>query len=498
MSALQPATRPRAFRFKEKERTLAVVAFGDGAPGSPAAPLIMDESDTERVLEERLEGYGGRVERGVELLSFETAADGVTATLSGPDGPSLLRARFLAGCDGANSTVRREAAIGFSGGSYPERFLLADLDLDWEVPHDEGTIWFGDQAGVAAAVPLPGVRRWRVIVALEAAAAAGLDTAPAAVAARVEAALRERAAISLRRVGEPLWASAFHIHRKLADRYRVGPVFIAGDAAHVHSPVGGQGMNTGIQDAFNLGWKLALAVRGQDAPGLLDSYERERRPVAAGVLRGTDLSTRLVLGAHPVGRALREYLLPVVADLAPVRERLLATASELGVGYRYSPLSVDADVAGATRRPRWRGETGLRAGDRVPEAALTDPESDEPQTLFELIARGWTLLLFPGRGATGARLAQLGDVARQVRGTVGDAVHPILVRDAVRDDRDDIPELLDPAGDVTRIFGADAALVALVRPDGYLGYRGRPDQAGELASYLARVFAMRVVPADVS
>ena len=111
--------------------------------------------------------------------------------------------------------------------------------------------------------------------------------------------LRQRTGVPLRRIGDPIWASAFRIQRRQADRYRPGPVFLAGDAAHVHSPVGGQGMNTGIQDAFNLGWKLALAVRGQAAPGLLDTYEAERHPIARGVLRGTDLGHAAVPGAKP-------------------------------------------------------------------------------------------------------------------------------------------------------------------------------------------------------
>ena len=484
---LRPATRPRAFRFMEGRRTLARVAFADGGAGEPVAPLIMDEAETERVLEERLTGYGGRVERGVELEGFRIEGDEAVAVLVAADGAEEVRTRFLVGCDGANSTVRRDAGIGFVGGSYPERFLLADLELDWEIPHDEGTIWFGDQAGVAAAVPLPGERRWRIIVALGTAEADAPEYSAAAAAARAEAELQRRAEIPLRRVGDPLWASAFHIHRKLADRYRAGSVFLAGDAAHVHSPVGGQGMNTGIQDAFNLGWKLALAAQHRAAPGLLDTYETERRPVARAVLRGTDIGTRLLLGANPVGRGFREYLLPVVTGLRPVRERLLAAVSELRIGYRHSPLSVDArdDETGRLRLERG---SGLRAGDRVPDAELLEPGGRRVR-LFECIARGWAMLLFPGEtGASG----QLREIAGQMREMVGGAVDIFLVAETTPTDDAGAAVLLDPVGEVGQIFAARERLVVLVRPDGYLGYRGRPDQAGELASYLARIFAMRM------
>jgi 2-polyprenyl-6-methoxyphenol hydroxylase-like FAD-dependent oxidoreductase len=481
---LQPATRPTGFQFREGARTLGRVAFSD--PRGRPSLLVMDESDTQRVLEARLAQLGARVERGVELEAFRREEDGVVATLRDAGGATEVRARFLVGCDGANSVVRRDAGIDFVGGSYPERFLLADLELEWEISHELGTIWFGDEAGVVAAIPLPGDRRWRIIVGLGVGEAEGAHFTEAEAAALAEDELRRRAQIPLRRIGEPLWASAFHIHRKLADRYRAGPVFLAGDAAHVHSPVGGQGMNTGIQDAFNLGWKLALAARGQDPPGLLDSYEAERRPVARAVLRATDLGTKLVLGAHPVGRAIREYVFPTVTSLGPVRDRLQAALSELQVNYRSSPLSVDA--APVPRRRVLRRRSGIRAGDRVPDANLLDARTDHSVALFDCFARGWTMLLFPGAG----HAAALPEVIRLIREMAGDAVQPYVVEGAAASSASIAPVLRDVTGEVARGFGAVDGMVAMVRPDGYLGFRGNAEQQGELASYLARIFAMRL------
>src|SRR5215212_1825342 len=239
-AALEPAARPRALRFAERDRTLARISFGDNLPGAPRL-ISMDESDTERVLERRLEQLGGRVERSTQLLGFRVDGDRVTATLKGPDGTSEIESRFLVGADGAHSTVRHEAGIGFAGAAYPERFLLADLDLDWELPHDEGRIWIGDD-GLVAAIPLPGERRYRVIVPLPSAYGAKEYQSEAEIAAEAEMLLTQRTDVPLRRVGDPVWASAFRIQRRQADRYRRGPVFLTGDAAHVHSPVGGQGM----------------------------------------------------------------------------------------------------------------------------------------------------------------------------------------------------------------------------------------------------------------
>lgn len=487
--ALAPSVRPRAFRLAERERTLARVEF-DNKPDGGASLFIMNQADTERVLEHRLEDLGGHVARGIEFLECRIVDDGVVAALHGPEGESEVRARFLAGTDGAQSAVRREAGIDFIGEAYPERFLLADLDLDWELPHDEGHVWFGDD-GLAAAVPLPGERRFRLIVPLPPAESETRFSSEAEVADRAEALLKQRTGLRLRRIGEPDWASSFHISRRQAERYRLGPVFLAGDAAHVHSPVGGQGMNTGIQDAFNLGWKLALAVENEAAPGLLDTYQEERHPIARDVLRGTHLGTRLALASNPLARATREWLVPALVKAPPVRQQLLAALSQLDIAYPDSPLSVDADASGESRGLLHREAPGLRAGERVPDAALLISPADEPIQVFDLLAKGWTLLLFAGEQPTPERIASLEVLARQTRETVGDAIASYLVYGA-SPAAEPATTLLDPVGELTRTFGARNGLAALVRPDGYLGYRGRPEQEMELASYLARIFAMHV------
>jgi 2-polyprenyl-6-methoxyphenol hydroxylase-like FAD-dependent oxidoreductase len=456
----------------------------------------MDESDTERVLEQRLEQLGGRVERSTQFLGFQVDDKRVIATLQGPAGTSEIKARFLVGADGAHSTVRREAGIGFAGAAYLERFLLADLDLDWDLSHDEGHIWIGDD-GLVAAVPLPGERRYRVIVPLPPAYAAKEYESEAEIAAEAEALLGQRTGVPLRRIGNPIWASAFRIQRRQADRYRRGPVFLAGDAAHVHSPVGGQGMNMGIQDAFNLGWKLALAARDQAAPGLLDTYESERHPIARGVLQGTHLGTRLFLAQNPLMRAVREQAVPAIVNIPLVRRRILAAVSQLAVGYRGSPLSVNVDDREEARRWLRRHGRGLRPGDRVPDATLIDARGGAPVALFDLISQGWTLLLFQGNQATPETIGALERIARQVQDAVGAAVLSYFVLAPPANGGVVAATLLDPTRTVAHIFGARQALVALVRPDGYLGYRGRLDQPGELASYLARVFAMRLREAEI-
>ena len=489
-SALQPAVWPRALRLAERERTLARLPFGSG-PGASPRLLSMDESDTERVLEERLVGLGGRVEWNTELTTFRLDGDRVVASVNGPAGPSEIEAQFLVGADGAHSVVRRGAGIAFAGAAYPERFLLTDMDIEWELSHEEGHVWIGDD-GLVAAIPLPGDRHFRLIVPLPPAESATEYPTESAIATRAEALLRQRTGLPLRRVGEPAWASAFHIQRRQAAHYRQGPIFIAGDAAHVHSPVGGQGMNMGIQDAFNLGWKLALAAQGLAAPGLLDTYEAERHPVGRGVLRGTHLATRVFLARNPIMHVVREQIVPALITMPPVRRRALATISQLTVAYRDSPLASNADEPDDVRDWLHRAAPGIRAGDRVPDAALTDAATGARVSLFDLVARGWTLLLFPSAKATPERLAQVEGLAGQTREMVGDAVQPYVVLNAPSEIALTTPILVDGSGAAGRIVGASRGLAALVRPDGYLGYRGRPDQPGALASYLARIFAMRM------
>jgi 2-polyprenyl-6-methoxyphenol hydroxylase-like FAD-dependent oxidoreductase len=489
-SALTPAVRPRAFRLAERERTLARIPLDGGRPAGLGL-LSMDETDTERVLEERLEQLGGRAERGVALTGYRVDGDRVIARLKGPTGESEVRVKYLVGADGANSTVRREAGIAFIGSAYPERFLLADLDLDWDLSHDEGHVWLGDD-GLVAVVPLPGERRYRLIVPLPASESDIEYASEEAVADRAEALLRSRTGIRLRRIGEPAWASSFRISRRQAEHYRKGPIFLVGDAAHVHSPVGAQGMNTGIQDAFNLGWKLALAEKGEAGSGLLDTYEAERHPIAVEVLRGTNFVTQVALADNPVVRAIREFVVPPVLNAPPVRRRLIEAVSQVGISYRGSFLSVDADEEASGGGRFRRDRPGLHAGDRVPNGALLTIPQGEATSLFDLISLGWALLLFPGSSPSPESLAELNSLAKETRRSVGDAVLSYLILGSMPESDYALPALLDASGEISRTFGARGGLVALVRPDGYLGYRGAPEQTGELASYLARVYAMQL------
>jgi len=262
-------------------RPVATVTIGEVGVEDTRYPFILfiSQAEIERILAEHLAGTGVAIERGVELVRFEILDQSVDCVLRHPGGrEEQVRFGFLVGCDGAHSLVRREGGFSFSGGSYPQDFVLGDVEADG--PLEAGAInSFAGGGGVAIFFPLGSPSTWRVIgLAARASLARGsgstsgespigplaLEELQSVIAAPTEGSVVVR---------DPSWLSHFRLHHRQSSRYRRGRVFLAGDAAHIHSPVGGQGMNTGIQDAWNLGWKLALAAREITAERLLDSYE---------------------------------------------------------------------------------------------------------------------------------------------------------------------------------------------------------------------------------
>lgn len=328
--------------------------------------LFLSQAGTERVLVDRLAGAGVGIRRGLTLGGLEQDSAGVTATLESPGvPPRLLRARFVVGCDGAHSATRRLAGIDFPGRSFPQRFLLADVEADG-LERDKVHVFLAP-AGPMFLFPLGTPASWRLIVALPRSAPRGPVTLPVAQAA-VDSHTRERILLH-----HPAWLTEFTVSSRLADVFRRGRVFLAGDAAHIHSPAGAQGMNTGIQDAVNLGWKLALVCRGDAGPALLRSYERERMPVARSVLAMTDRAFRVATIQIPLLRSLRAIVAPrlaaIVLQSALVRRTGFRVISELGIAYRHSPLS----VAGL---PKPAG--GPRPGDRFPQPGMGVPAGGTP------------------------------------------------------------------------------------------------------------------------
>jgi 2-polyprenyl-6-methoxyphenol hydroxylase-like FAD-dependent oxidoreductase len=279
------------FTIRDRTRTLIQIDFS-GLPTEYPYSLMVPQSTTERLLLDRLVELGGTVIRPKTLTTVAQDADGVTATFDDGD---VIRARYLVGADGIHSTVREYAGIGFEGGQYEESFVLADVHLSGEVPADE-VLLFWATAGLTVVAPLPGGKVYRVV--------APVTDAPENPSAEFVQRLLDERGFGVGRmvVEDVVWGSRFRIHHRVADAYRAGRLLLAGDAAHVHSPAGGQGMNLGIQDAAALADAL-VDVLGGAPETLLDDYSAARRPIARGVVALTDRLTRLATlprGARPI------------------------------------------------------------------------------------------------------------------------------------------------------------------------------------------------------
>jgi 2-polyprenyl-6-methoxyphenol hydroxylase-like FAD-dependent oxidoreductase len=310
--------------------------------------LLIPQSETERLLEAHLESLGTKVERGVELTGFADSGDAVSCTIRRADGTSeTVAASWLVGCDGAHSLVRQTLGLTFGGDTLETHFVLADVRVaGLAAPANELAI-FWHEDGIAVFFPIsPG--RYRII--------ADVGSAP-----RHDPTLEEIQAIVDRRapggvrVSAPIWLAGFGVNERKVRDYRVGRVFVAGDAAHIHSPAGGQGMNTGMQDAFNLAWKLALVEHALAGPELLESYSPERSAVAAQVLSDSGRLTRVAMARNHVVQDLRNFVAHRILGLSGTQHALADRLSEITVGYPDSPLN-----AGSAR-----GLKGPRAGERI-------------------------------------------------------------------------------------------------------------------------------------
>jgi 2-polyprenyl-6-methoxyphenol hydroxylase-like FAD-dependent oxidoreductase len=311
------------FIIRDRDRPLMTVPF-DGLPTAYPYTLMLPQNVTERLLVERLAGYGGTVHWQHGVTGVHTAPDGMDVTATGPDGTvTRIRARYVVGCDGLHSVVRDRAGIGFTGDRYVQSFVLADVHMAGPFPRDEVHLFFSPR-GLVVVAPLP-AQRYRVV--------ATLDEAPEQpTAADVQALLDARGPrASSATVTDVVWSSRFRVHHRVADTFRRGRVLLAGDAAHVHSPAGGQGMNTGIQDAMALAPRLADVLSGAAGDEVLDAYATARRRVAAGVVRMTDRLTRAATARNPAVRAVRNTVLSVAGRLAPVRRKVAMNLSELSI-----------------------------------------------------------------------------------------------------------------------------------------------------------------------
>jgi len=446
---------------------IARIEFTSVASPFPFA-LGLPQSETERLLGEHLNAFGTTVERGVELTSLTQASDAVRAVLRHSDGrEETIETPWVAGCDGAHSTTRHALDMDFEGAPYDESFILADVQLESDLARDRVHLFLGDD-GLVGVIPFC-ENRWRIVADI---APDSRDQSSSDVTLDEVQALLDRRGLPQYHASDPAWLTRFHISHRKVREFRRLRVFLAGDAAHIHSPAGGQGMNTGIQDAFNLAWKLALVVRGRAPAQLLASYHLEREPVARDVLNLTDRITRMATMRNSVAQSVRDFLLPRVSGIDFVGEKIADRLAELNITYRTSPIVEN------------RGGGRLKAGDRASDAELRD-ENGRAHRLFELFREPrHVLLLF--LGASGSAAANFGEIGGAIDSLPSGTIDSYRI---VRGQSDLPAELRDTSGLAHAAYGLFEGGVALVRPDGYIGYRSNNFDLENLQIYLARIFA---------
>lgn len=433
-------------------RRAARVPLGDiGRDVSPYPYLlVLGQDDNERLLGDALRARGLAVQWNTELVGLAQDTDRVTATLKNPDGTSSeVTVPWLAGCDGARSTVRELSGIAFEGAPYQHVFFVADVQMTGSMARDVLNVYLW-RRGFHLLFPMRGTDHWRIVGIL-----------PPHLRGRDDVTFEETIPTLRHDVGTELsfqacnWYSTYRIHHRRAARFHDRRCFLLGDAAHIHSPVGGQGMNTGLQDAYNLAWKLALVVSGRAAAALVHSYEDERLPVANHLLKRTDRLFSIIVSDNWLLGLIRTRLMPKIMGLAlrtaGVRRIAFRTISQTGIRYRTSPLS--QALAGLP-------DDGPRAGDRFPWLRLKFRSNGPIEDLYGKLDDTRFNLLVIAQAVPPDVGAQRGDLVR---------VH-------------EVPS--DPDNDraLARARIPRPAFY-LLRPDGHIGLAGARLEAGAVARY---------------
>jgi 2-polyprenyl-6-methoxyphenol hydroxylase-like FAD-dependent oxidoreductase len=435
-------------------RKTAHVPLGDAGQALSRYPfiLILGQDDNERIMGERLRDWGLSVQWNTELTNLEQDSTQVTATLKRPDGTvAKMTAAWVAGCDGARSAVRERCGIPFQGAPYEHVFYVADTQATGNMVPDEVNVYLWRE-GFHLFFPMRGKDHWRVVGIVPPDLRDRIDITFDTVTPSV----RKEAGAGLS-FNQCSWFSTYRIAHRRAARFRDRRCFLLGDAAHIHSPVGAQGMNTGLQDAYNLGWKLALVVGGRADPALLDSYEEERIPIAERLLSTTDRGFKLVVSDSWLAGLLRTQVIARIAAFAMTFERIqrlgFRTISQTGIHYRKSPLSQSLEGL---------PETAPRAGDRFPWLKLKFEANGAVDDLFQRLDDTRFNLIVIGQPSLPEASLGLGDLLR---------IHAIP-DDAVNDAEFARVQIPRPS-------------FYLVRPDGHVGLRGTRLETPTVARYVS-------------
>jgi 2-polyprenyl-6-methoxyphenol hydroxylase-like FAD-dependent oxidoreductase len=462
--ALELGKRATGANMWAQGRRAARVPFGDSVLGVSPYPflLILGQDDNERLLGEALHKWGMTIRWNTELVGLAQETDRVIAKVKQPDGTIReVTAAWVAGCDGARSAVRELNGIAFQGAPYEHVFFVADTQMTGSMVQAEVNVYLW-RGGFHLFFPMRGTDHWRIV-----------GIVPPALRGRDDLTLDEVTPSMRKEAGSGLsfqgcsWFSTYRIHHRRAERFRDRRCFLLGDAAHIHSPVGAQGMNTGLQDAYNLGWKLALVVSGSADAGLLDTFEDERVPVAQRLLSTTDRMFSFIVSDSWLGGVFRTRLLPrilaLAMSLARIQRFAFRTISQTGIRYRNSPLS--ETLPGLP-------EAAPRAGDRFPWLRLKFLPNGPTEDLFEKLDDTRFSLIVIGQPAPAGGVPGLGELLRTY----------VVPNDTANDRELARARIPQPA-------------FYLVRPDGYVGLAGTHLEAAAVTRYVSERLNLRITAA---
>ena len=465
--------------------------------------MLYPQFETERSLYNHLTNLGADVDWNTEVLELEQNEQIKVKLQDAKGNMESLEPDYLIACDGGRSFCRKALDIKLAGETFDSEFLIADLTLDWDNPpmKDEWHGYFTDRGFVLIA-SLDGKDSWRMVMEVPWDMQDESDTShyEQPTFAEFKQMFERLDALPGIELTEPNWISRFRIHRRIIDRFRHGNVFFAGDAGHLHSPAGGQGMNTGIQDAYNLAWKMALVCRGIGKPELLDTYNTERYPIIKRQVQTTDAAFKMMLLRHPVSRAIRDRLASLLVNIEPIQHRMEQRSSMITINYRNSPivdeyrelpLYLGNPIKEIAELGVWRdfGEAP-HAGDRAPDFVF-DSDGAEKR-LFEII-QGTThkLLMFVGNYNEPDFEADFKQRYSLVKQKYGKAIDPVLIHmnELPFEAPEGIAVVADDEGELHQRYGAHSHCIYLIRPDGYIGYRSQPAKLDLFLEYCDRLFA---------
>ncbi|HVF29989.1 MAG TPA: FAD-dependent monooxygenase [Pyrinomonadaceae bacterium] len=436
-------------RFIVNGRVRGEANFEEMGKGLSPYPFILmvEQGRHEAILHDHINSAGRSVSWRNELKSLNQSEEGVTANIETADGVSqTIEAKFLVGCDGAKSTVRHALGLTFEGGTFERMFYVADVEIDWEFPHDGGHA-FLLKDNLLVFFPMYGENQWRIV-----------GTFPEeftkdegdVLYEEIEEQINQDAQLKID-ITKVNWFSTYKVHTRRTSRFSLGRCFLAGDSAHIHTPAGAQGMNTGIQDGYNLAWKLAMVVRGSINKKILDTYDEERLKNADDLLKTTDWFFDLATSRNPLTAFLRMHVFPYVAGMAlrsgAFRRFVFPRVSQIGINYRHALLSDHGD-----------SYLKVRAGDRFPYFTVAG------ESIYDRLREPKFHVITFTDEQTGRSLERLmGDLGELVDG------HQVPL----------LPQVVE-------IFGTQKPFALLLRPDNYIATVSRDTSLAPIEDYLKR------------